>query len=299
MTAGTEPIVPRGLLDRLRTWAELVRFSHTLFALPFAVMALFLAAPGGRPDGRVALLVLVCMIAARTAAMAYNRLVDRDVDAQNPRTRGRHLPARLISVREVAALVVLAALVFIGAAALLNRLAFLLAVPVLAVLLGYSHAKRFTAACHFVLGLALGLAPLGVWVAVRGTVDGSYVVPAVLGLAVLLWVAGFDVLYALQDVEFDRSAGLRSIPARIGVRRALAVARLLHAAMVVCLLVVAPLAGLGPLYLFGVALTAVLLVLEHRLVRPDDLSRLDLAFFTMNGCISLLLAGFTVAETLW
>ncbi len=283
---------------RIRSYLELVRFSHTLFALPFAVMALFLAFDGEWPSLRVTALVLVCMVSARTAAMAYNRLVDRDVDARNPRTQGRHLPAKRLRVFEVVIIVAGSAGVFVGATWFLNRLAFTLSIPVLLVLLGYSHTKRFTALCHFVLGLALGISPLGVWVATRGVVDASYVVPGLLGVAVLLWVAGFDVLYACQDAEFDRAVRLRSIPARLGVRRALVIARLLHAAFVACLVALAAVASLGAVYLVGVGLCGVLLVCEHRLVRADDLSRLDVAFFTVNGFLSLLLCAFTVIEVL-
>ncbi len=285
-----------GPLARLRTWLELVRFSHTIFALPFAVMALFLAAPDGRPSLRVTGLVLLCMVAARTAAMAYNRLVDRDVDAANPRTRSRHLPAGLVTVAEVGGVVVVASAVFVAGAFLLNPLAGRLSFPVLVVLLGYSHTKRFTSASHFVLGLALGLAPLGVWIAVRGVIDASVLQPALIGGAVLAWVAGFDVIYSCQDVAFDREAGLRSVPARLGVAGALRVARVCHVVAVLLLLALAPAAGLGGLYLAGVVATALLLLWEHRLVRADDLSRVDLAFFTVNGCISLLLGAVTVVE---
>lgn len=289
-------IASRTIFGRVRTYMDLVRFSHTVFALPFAVMALFLAYPGRFPELRTTLLILVCLVAARTAAMAYNRLVDRDIDERNPRTRSRHLPAGLVSAREVLLVVVASSLVFVIATLFLNRLAFALSFPVLFVLLGYSHAKRFTAASHYVLGLALGLAPLGVWVAARGAVDSSYWTPAVLGLSVLLWVAGFDILYSCQDVAFDRDAGLHSVPARLGVRRSLWVARVSHLSMVLCLLAVAWLASLGWLYLSGVAMAALLLLYEHRLVRPDDLSKINVAFFTVNGCISLLLCLFTVLE---
>lgn len=294
----TAPAPALTLRERARRYLELVRFSHTLFALPFAVMALFLASPGGIPSARVTALVLLCMVAARTAAMAYNRLVDRGIDARNPRTRGRHLPAGLLGSAEVAGLVLASAAVFVAATWFINRLAFALSIPVLGVLLGYSHTKRFTALCHFALGLALGLAPLGVWVAVKGAVDATAWIPGLLGLSVLLWVAGFDVLYACQDVAFDRGEGLHSVPARVGVPRALALARGLHAAMIGALAGVGWVAGLGPIYAAGVAVTAALLVYEHRLVRADDLSKVDVAFFTVNGCISLLLCGFTVAEVL-
>lgn len=291
--------VPAVRPGRVKTWMELVRFSHTLFALPFAVMALFLAYADRSPDLRVAVLVVLCMVFARTAAMAYNRLVDADVDARNPRTASRHLPAGLVTRVEVALLVIGSAMAFVGCAWLLNPLAFALSVPTLLVLLGYSHTKRFTSASHFVLGLALGLSPLGVWVAVRGApVDASYWIPALLSLAVLLWVAGFDILYSCQDVEFDRQAGLHSVPKRLGVPRALWLARACHVAMIAALFLLARQAGLGTIYRVGVVVTAALLVYEHRLVRADDLSRIDVAFFTVNGVVSLLLCAMTVAEVL-
>ena len=291
--------IDRPAVSRPKMYLELVRFSHTVFALPFAVMALFLAYAGEWPDPRVTAIVLVCLVAARTAAMAYNRLVDRDVDALNPRTKSRHLPSGLLSVAEVAAVVLVSSAVFVVGAWFLNRLAFWLSFPVLAVLLGYSHTKRFTSASHFVLGLALGISPLGVWVAARGLpVDGGYAIPGLLGLAVLLWVAGFDILYSCQDAGFDAKHGLYSVPRRLGVSRALLLARMLHAGMIGCLALLAPLAGLGAVYAVGVTLVAALLLYEHRLVRADDLSKVDVAFFTVNGVISLLLCAFTVAEVL-
>ncbi len=287
-----------GALERARRYLELVRFSHTLFALPFALMALFLATRGDWPAPKTTGLILLCMVAARTTAMAYNRLIDRDVDAQNPRTATRHLPAGTLRVMEVAALTVACAVVFVAGAWLLNPWAFRLALPVLAVLLFYSHTKRFTSLCHLVLGVALGLAPLGVWIAVRGEFDSSLVIPAVLGAAVMAWVAGFDVIYACQDRDFDRGHGLHSLPARLGIARALIVSRVLHVAMIVLLLVLARVAHLGAIYLAGVAVTALLLAWEHRLVRADDLSRVNVAFFTANGCVSLVLAACTIAESL-
>ncbi len=286
------------ILERVRRYLALVRFSHTLFALPFALMALFLANPGEWPSARTTGLIVLCMVAARTAAMAYNRLVDRDIDAKNPRTRDRHLPAGALGAFEVGALTAASSAVFVVGAALLNRLAFALALPVLGILLFYSHTKRFTAFCHAVLGVALGLAPLGVWIGVRGAIDSSIVVPAVLGAAVLAWVSGFDVIYACQDESFDRAHGLRSLPARVGVGRALFVARALHVVMIGLLVTLAFLAQLGGVYVAGVAITSALLAWEHSLVRADDLSRVNLAFFTVNGCVSLVLAAATIVEVL-
>ncbi|MFH0944914.1 MAG: UbiA-like polyprenyltransferase [Planctomycetota bacterium] len=287
-----------GLLRRVHLYLGLVRFSHTIFALPFAIMSLFLARPGEWPDPRSTLLILLAMVSARTAAMAYNRLVDREIDAENPRTRERHLPARLLGVGEVRLLVACSSLAFVLCAWFLNLLAFALSFPVLVLLLFYSHTKRFTAASHFFLGAALGLAPMGVWIAVHGVVDRSCLIPGTLGLAVLLWVAAFDILYSCQDVEFDRSAGLRSIPARLGIGRSLVISRLLHALMVVLLLLLTLQVTLGPIYLTGVAMVALLLLYEHALIRSDNLSRINLAFFTVNGCVSLLLCACTLLEVL-
>lgn len=282
--------------SRLRTWLELVRFSHTIFALPFAAIAYVLAHADREPSLRTAFLCVLALVSARTAAMAYNRLVDRDIDALNPRTQMRHLPVGAIGVTEVIAMVVISSAIFVASAWALNRLAFWLAFPVLGVLLGYSHAKRFTAAAHFVLGLALGIAPLGVFVAVRGTVDPTYWQAGLLGASVLAWVAGFDLIYSCQDAEFDRAHGLNSVPARIGIARSLWLARALHVSMIVLLIVLGREAGLTTIYHAGLVITAALLVYEHRLVRADDLSRVDLAFFTVNGVISLLLAAFTIAD---
>lgn len=281
---------------RLRTWLELVRFSHTVFALPFAAIAYALAHFDRSPEARTALLCLVALVSARTAAMAYNRWIDRDIDALNPRTRTRHLPAGAIGAGEVLALVIGSSAIFVLASWALNDLAFRLSIPVLVVLLGYSHAKRFTWAAHFILGLALGIAPLGVFVAVRGEVDASYFQAGVLGAAVLAWVAGFDLIYSCQDAAFDRAHGLRSIPARIGIARSLVLARLLHVAMIVLLVVLGRLSGASTLYHVGLLITAALLVYEHRLVRADDLSRIDVAFFTVNGVVSLLFAAFAIAD---
>jgi 4-hydroxybenzoate polyprenyltransferase len=281
---------------RIRHWLELVRFSHTIFALPFAAVAYVFAFDGRPFEVRTALLCLAAMVAARTAAMAYNRLVDRDVDAANPRTASRHLPAGILGVGEVRALVALSALAFVAVTYFINTLAFALSLPVLVVLLGYSHAKRFTSLAHVVLGIALGIAPLGVFVAVRGAVDASYWQAAVLGAAVVAWVAGFDLIYSCQDAEFDRAHGLHSIPARLGVARALVLARWLHVLMIGALLLLGHLADLGAIYHGGLALTAILLGYEHRLVRADDLSKVNLAFFSVNGAISLLFAVCAIAD---
>ena len=287
----------------LRSYLELVRFSHTIFALPFALMAAILAfqAPAGAATSpadwwRRGLGVLLCMVTARTAAMAFNRLVDRSFDAANPRTATRHLPRGDLGVREVFGLVVASCGAFIAATLLFlpNWLPLVLSVPVLAWLLGYSYAKRFTMLAHGWLGAALGMAPVAAWIAIRGEAllanpaDG---LPAlILGLAVTTWVAGFDIIYACQDAVFDANQGLHSIPARLGVPRALTLAAGLHVvtlAILATLPLVVP--QLGAFYWGTLVAIAALLVWEHSLVRPDDLSRVNQAFFTANAAIGLLL----------
>ncbi|MDP6839173.1 MAG: UbiA-like polyprenyltransferase, partial [Planctomycetota bacterium] len=266
-------------MSGLAPWLNLVRFSHSIFALPFALCGAWLAA-GGPPPLFDLLLIVLCAVSARTAAMGFNRLVDRHIDRRNRRTAARELPAGVLTPLAVGALVLFSsALFFLGAFAL-NPLAGYLATPVLAVLLGYSLVKRFHWCAHGVLGLALALAPLGAWVAVRGAVDGDAWPVLTLALAVWTWVAGFDLIYACQDADFDRGAGLHSIPGRFGVAAALSASAALHVVTVVALLGTAFLAGLGLPFLVALALASALLVWEHRLVRPDDLSRVDAAFFT-------------------
>lgn len=267
---------------------RLVKFSHSVFALPFALAGAWLAA-GGVPRWATLGWIVLCAVAARTAAMAFNRLVDRDVDALNPRTRGRELPRGVLSIGLVAALVAASAGVFIAGAFALGPLPGRLSVPVLAVLLGYSYVKRFSALAHFVLGFALALAPLGAWVAVRGTLDGPLAPVLWLALAVWAWVAGFDLIYACQDAAFDRERGLHSLPAKLGIARALVVSRVLHVVTVAALVAAGVAAGLGAAYFGAVALVAALLVAEQRLVRADDLSRVDAAFFTVNGWVGVAL----------
>jgi 4-hydroxybenzoate polyprenyltransferase len=272
----------------VRDYLSLVKFSHSVFALPFALIALLVAADG-RPPLRVLVLVLAAMVCARTAAMAYNRLVDHDVDAANPRTAGRELPRGVVQRWQAAALVVLASLGFVASAAGLGPACLLLSLPVLAVLLGYSHAKRFTSLSHVWLGLALGLAPPAACLAATGGFDARLVPAATLGAGVAAWVCGFDMLYACQDVAFDRGHGLYSLPARIGVAPTLWASRALHALAVALFAAFGWLAGLGPAFQIGVALAAGFLVYEHLLLRPDDLSRMNAAFFTMNGLVGLAL----------
>jgi 4-hydroxybenzoate polyprenyltransferase len=274
--------------ERAEAWLSLVRFSHSIFALPFAALALFVAS-GGWPDPRVALLVVSCCVAARTAAMGANRLVDAKIDAENPRTAQRELPSGKVRPASALLLTLLSAAVFVAGAFALSPLCGWISLPVLALLVGYSYTKRFTYAAHFVLGACLALAPLGAWLAAKGSFEGPLQVPLWLAAGVWTWVAGFDLIYACQDVAFDARRGLHSVPARFGVPFALGAARVLHALTVVCWIAFARAAGLG--WGFGIALASacVLLVWEHRLVRPRDLSRVDVAFFTLNGWVSVLL----------
>ncbi len=270
--------------SRLATLLEMIKFSHTVFALPFAFTGMVLAA-GGLPGPWVIVWVVVAMVGGRTAGMAWNRLADAAIDARNPRTADRHLPAGTVRPAEAWALVVGGVVLLELAAWALNPLCLALSPLALGVLFAYPFAKRFTWLCHFLLGLALAAAPLGAWVAVTGE-WGWRIVP--LALAVLAWVAGFDVLYALQDVAVDRAQGLHSIPQRLGVGPALKLAARLHLALVALLVLQIPLFGLGAWYALGVAAVALLLMYEHALLTPRDLSRLDAAFFTMNGVISVV-----------
>jgi len=279
----------------------MIKFSHTLFALPFALLGAALAAhtPNGwtaRPQDWVG--ILLCMATARSAAMAFNRLADRRIDALNPRTAARHLPAGRLSVGAVAAFTVACCVLFVASTALFlpNPWPLRLSAPVLAWLLGYSFAKRFTSLAHFWLGAALMLAPIAAWIALRGSLDWP---PAFLGLAVLAWVAGFDLIYACQDAAFDREAGLHSLPARIGIGPALRLAAACHAAMVVALVALGLSYPLGWPYFAGIAVVAALLVYEHALVRPDDLTRVNLAFFQVNVGISVGLLAVGLLDLWW
>ena len=272
----------------------MIKFSHTLFALPFALLAAVLAGRGV-PPWPILVKILLAMVGARSAAMAYNRLVDRELDAANPRTSNRALPAGRLSPGFVRLFLAASAVLFVGAAASLNRLTLLLSPVALVLLFFYSYTKRFTWTSHFVLGLCLAMAPIGSWIAVTGAFA---VPPVLLGLAVLFWTAGFDVIYALQDEEHDRRAGLLSIPARWGTLAALRVSAVLHFAMLLLLVAVWRLSGGGALFAAGIVLTAAALVYQHAIVRPNDLSRVDAAFFTSNGFVSVALAVFGIADVL-
>jgi len=264
----------------------MIKIEHTLFALPFALLGAVLAA-GGLPAPRQLLWIALAMVGARSCAMAFNRIADRHIDAANPRTRARALPVGQLSLPFAWAFTIASAALFLLAAAMLNRLALALAPVALLSVVLYSYTKRFTSLSHVALGWCLAIAPAGAWVAVRGALDSP--VPLLLSLVVLLWTAGFDVLYACQDYDFDRRTGLRSIPARVGVARALWVARLLHAAAFAALVGLYFLTSLGWPALAGVLATGALLVYQHSLVRADDLSRLNAAFFTTNAFVSVIL----------
>jgi len=281
------------LLRRVRDYGRMIRFSHSVFALPFALTAAALAARDGIAARQV-LWIVVAMVGARSAAMGMNRLADQAIDARNPRTAGRELPRGVLSRAEVWAFVLLSAGVLVLAAWQLNPLCLALSPVALAIVFGYSYTKRFTSLSHLALGLALGVAPVGAWLAVRGTFAWP---PIVLGLAVLCWVAGFDTIYACQDVDVDRRDGLYSMPARLGVPRAILFARGLHGVAVGLLLVLYWLVPLHPLYLAGLAAVAALLVYEHSLVRVDDLSRVMEAF-NLNGWVSLGYFGTTLLAVL-
>jgi 4-hydroxybenzoate polyprenyltransferase len=293
-------MIPRSIAGQSKTVLEMIKIEHTLFALPFAFMGMLLAAKGW-PPWRTVGWIVVAMVGARSAAMGWNRLVDRRIDAANPRTAGRALPAGLVTPAFVAAFVAASAALLVVAAWQLNPLALALSPVALGVLLVYSFTKRFTWASHLVLGLAMAGAPLGAWIAVRGDVAAA---PLVLAAAVLLWGAGFDILYALQDLDFDRRARLFSVPARFGVRRALWLSALLHGAMLGMLAYLpacysAAGAGLGAAYWVGWAGCLALISYQHWVVRPGDLSRLGAAFFQANGALSVWLFAATAVAILW
>jgi 4-hydroxybenzoate polyprenyltransferase len=283
-----------GVWKSTRLTLEMIKWEHSVFALPFALTGAVLAADGW-PPARVLVWIVVCMVAARSAAMAFNRLVDAKLDAANPRTAMRALPAGMLNRGFVVGFVGVASGIFLLAAGRLNRLALELAPGTLVVILAYSYMKRVTRWSHMVLGLALGIAPSAAWIAVRGSLDARI---AVLSGAVLLWVGGFDVLYACQDFEHDREAGLNSVPQAFGLTGAFWIARAMHVGMVGLLLWLVELFGLGVLARVGVGAVAALLVYEHSLVSPRDLRRMNAAFFTLNGMVSLMFFAFFAADVL-
>jgi len=271
---------------------RMIKIEHTLFALPFALVGMLFAAHGW-PGWRLLLLVVAAMYMARSAAMAFNRLVDEAYDRENPRTADRSLPAGRVTRQFVRLYVLLHVVGFILVCAFINDLALYLSPVALLIVLGYSYMKRFSALSHLVLGLGLAVAPSGGWIAVRGTLE---LPPVFLSIAVLCWVAGFDIFYAMQDTDFDRKAGLYSIPARMGTGRAIRVARLLHAAMILSLLCFAVFVHAGIWFFGGLLMAAALLTYEHSLISADDLTRLDAAFFQVNSVLSVLLLAVTIVH---
>jgi len=282
------------LLRNIAVTLEMIKWEHSIFALPFALCAAMLAA-GGLPSAAQLGWIVLCMVSARSAAMAFNRLADAQIDAANPRTATRAIPAGVLSPRFVGIFVLTSCGVFVLSAAQLNRLTLYLSPAALAVILLYSYTKRFTRWSHVVLGFALGIAPAAAWIAIRGSLDPRILL---LTAAVTCWVGGFDVLYACQDIGFDRTHDLNSIPQAYGIRRALWISRILHLLMLGLLVALVVSFGLGKLAIAGVAAVALLLAYEHSLVSANDLSKLNAAFFTMNGVIALVFFVFVAADFL-
>jgi 4-hydroxybenzoate polyprenyltransferase len=272
--------------QKLKTTLQMIKFEHTLFALPFAFLGAVLAADG-LPTFRQIVWITAAMIGARSAAMTFNRIIDRSFDAANPRTANRELPSGKLSVGFAWTFFAASVFLFLLASYLLNWLTFALSPVALVSVLGYSYAKRFTAFAHLILGWSLAISPTAAWIAVRGTLDAPE--PLLLSLLVMMWTAGFDVLYACQDFEFDKRAGLRSIPARFGIKNSLWIARMFHFQSFVVLLLLYLITDLGWLALFGVISVGGLMIYQHTLVKADDLSRMNAAFFTTNAFVSVIL----------
>ncbi|MFQ5451865.1 MAG: UbiA-like polyprenyltransferase [Nitrospinaceae bacterium] len=283
------------MLEKLGIILADIKLQHTVFALPFAIMSAFLAA-GGVPEGEKLFWIVVAMVGARSSAMAFNRIVDARFDASNPRTRGRALPSGKIRAGQYVVFLVASSVLFIVASGMLNRLALYLSPLALAIVFFYSLTKRFTAYSHFFLGLALSVAPVGAWVAIREEISP---LSLILGAAVVFWLIGFDIIYACLDVGPDTETGLYSIPRRFGVERALSLAKAAHAIMILFLLALLVSPDLGGVYLSGVAIVAGLLGYEHSLVSHEDLSRVNVAFFNVNGWISLLLMTLMIGDCVW
>lgn len=279
------------MIRRIKIILEMIKFPHTVFALPFAFTGAVLAA-GGLPSWDKLLWITLAMVGARSGAMGMNRLLDADIDAKNPRTKSRAIPAGLLTKAQVGVFSIASFALLVFAAYKLNPLCFRLSPLAIAVVTFYSLTKRFTWACHIFLGLSLAFAPIGAWAAIRGSIDLPVVV---LAFSVLTWVAGFDIFYAMQDVDFDRQAGLHSIPRYLGIKKSLWVARLLHALTIAGLLYIAMPMGLHYVYLIGIFVVTAMIIYEHMLVRGGDLSKLDAAFFNMNGYISVTVFIFTAA----
>lgn len=281
-------------MRKLKIILEMIKFEHTIFALPFAIMSAFIAAEGIPPLPKLGW-ILVAMVGARSCAMAFNRLVDAEIDSENPRTAMRAIPAGLITKGAVSVFTLISAGLLVFAAWRLNPLAFALSPVALAVIMGYSYTKRFTALSHLWLGLALSISPVGAWIAIKGQFDWT---PIILCCVVLLWTAGFDIIYACQDVNFDRKHGLHSIPARLGIRWALWVSSALHVVAVLLLFGIPLFTELGLFYYIGVGIVILIFIYEHAIIKPNDLSRVNLAFFTLNGMISLVLMALSIADIL-
>ena len=282
-------------MRKLKIILEMIKFEHTVFALPFAVMSAFIAADGIPSLAKLGW-ILVAMVGARSCAMAFNRLADAEFDSMNPRTATRAIPAGLITKSTVWVFTIASAGLLVLAAWQLNPLAFALSPVALAVIMGYSYTKRFTALSHFWLGLSLAISPVGAWIAIQGSFA---LPPIILCFVVLLWTAGFDIIYACQDVNFDRIHGLRSIPAKLGIRWSLWLSSALHVVAVLLLLGIPLLVELGTFYYIGVGVVVLIFIYEHAIVKPTDLSRVNLAFFTLNGTISLVLMALSIVDILF
>lgn len=277
-----------GLVGKIRILLEMIKFEHTIFALPFAMISMLVAA-NGLPSLRIFGWILVAMVGARSTAMTFNRIADANIDAKNPRTASRAIPTGLVSKTAAWVFTAVSAGLLVLAAWELNPLAFVLSPVALAAVMGYSLSKRFTSLSHLWLGLSLGIAPVGAWIAVTGKMGFASMV---LSAAVILWTAGFDIIYSLQDLDFDRMTGLFSLPSRIGPRAALLVSRIFHAGMIALLAWFGILAGLGMVFFAGVVFVGLFLIYEQSLVSPEDISRVNMAFFTMNGCVSIMMLVF-------
>jgi 4-hydroxybenzoate polyprenyltransferase len=275
-----------GLMIRIRIFGRMIRFSHTVFALPFALGAVVLAQRTRPLTPQLLIWILVAMAGARSAAMGFNRIADRELDRVNPRTAGRELPTGVISLKAALGFVGISSLVFVLAAAMISRLCLFLSFPVLAVLFLYSYTKRFTVLSHLYLGFGISLAPVGAWIAVTGRFDPSVMI---MSLALLTYIAGFDILYACQDLDFDRTTGLCSIPARLGPAAAFRISAVLHGITFLSLLLILVVFDLGLIYMMATVVMGALLIIEHRLVRPHDLTRIEAAFFHVNSAISVIL----------
>ncbi len=272
------------LLERIKTYLSMVKFSHSVFALPFALTSMLIASQG-KPKLRTVFLIVIAMVSARTLSMTLNRIIDKEIDSINPRTREREIPSKRVSLFEAYIIVIVSLIIFILSAFLLNPLCLKLSPLALFFIFIYSYTKRFTWLSHLVLGLTISGAPLGAWIAVKGSFDMK-IIP--LTVAVVFWIGGFDILYALQDIDFDRRYRLYSIPVRFGIKKSLWISRFFHAFTFLLLIVTGIIFDLGFPYFTGVVICGILLIYEHALVRPDDLSKLDIAFFNMNGYISII-----------